>query len=85
MPQDLTFDFPFSVVDMVLMGRLSLSPWRTVEHRGLGAARRFGCGGRGHGQTDVTHLANRMVGTLSAGERQRVLARASPSPDSLAC
>jgi iron complex transport system ATP-binding protein len=60
MPQDLTFDFPFSVLDMVLMGRF---PYR----EDLAAAEEAMV------QTDVAHLANRMIATLSAGERQRAL------------
>jgi iron complex transport system ATP-binding protein len=73
MPQDLTFDFPFSVVDMVLMGRYphrrggiwNMIGWERQED--LGAAE------EAMAMTDVTHLADRIVGTLSAGERQRVL------------
>jgi iron complex transport system ATP-binding protein len=73
MPQDLSFDFPFSVLDMVLMGRFphrrgglwNLVGWERRED--LAAAE------EAMDQTDVTHLANRMIDTLSAGERQRVL------------
>jgi iron complex transport system ATP-binding protein len=73
MPQDLSFDFPFSVLDMVLMGRFpyrrgglwNLVGWEQQED--LAAAE------EAMAQTDVTHLANRMIDTLSAGERQRVL------------
>ncbi len=73
MPQDLSSDFPFSVLDMVLMGRF---PYR---HGGLwnlvGWERRedLAAAEEAMAQTDVTDLANRMVDTLSAGERQRVL------------
>lgn len=73
MPQDLSSDFPFSVLDMVLMGRF---PYR---QRGM-----WNLLGWEHGadlsvvehamaQADVTHLADREMSTLSAGERQRVL------------
>lgn len=73
MPQDLSYDFPFSVLDMVLMGRFphrrgglwNLVGWERQED--LAAAEEAMV------QTDVTHLANRMIATLSAGERQRVL------------
>ncbi|WP_455378339.1 ABC transporter ATP-binding protein [Petrachloros mirabilis] len=73
MPQDLMFDFPFSVVDMVLMGR--------YPHRRRGAWSLIGWEKRedlavveeAMAMTDVAHLAERMVCTLSAGERQRVL------------
>jgi len=73
MPQDLSSDFPFSVLDMVLMGRF---PYR---HGGVwnlvGWERRedLTVAEEAMAQTDVGHLANRMVDTLSAGERQRVL------------
>jgi len=73
MPQELSSDFPFSVLDMVLMGRFpyrrgglwNLVGWERQED--LAVAEEV------MAQTDVTHLANRMVDTLSAGERQRVL------------
>jgi len=73
MPQDLAFDFPFAVVDMVLMGR--------YPHRRGGMWNAVGWERRedlavveeAMATTDVAHLASRMVGTLSAGERQRVL------------
>jgi iron complex transport system ATP-binding protein len=73
MPQDLSYDFPFSVLDMVLMGRFphrrgglwNLVGWERQED--LASAEEAMV------QTDVRHLANRMITTLSAGERQRVL------------
>jgi iron complex transport system ATP-binding protein len=73
MPQDLSYDFPFSVLDMVLMGRFpyrreglwSLIGWERQEDLTIAK--------EAMAQTDVTHLAGRLVNTLSAGERQRVL------------
>jgi len=73
MPQDLSYDFPFSVLDMVLMGRFpyrrgglwNLVGWEREED--LAATE------KAMAETDVAHLANRMIATLSAGERQRVL------------
>jgi iron complex transport system ATP-binding protein len=73
MPQDLSYDFPFSVLDMVLMGRFpyrrsglwNLVGWERQEDLAVAED--------AMAQTDVTHLANRMIDTLSAGERQRVL------------
>jgi iron complex transport system ATP-binding protein len=73
MPQDLSYDFPFSVLDMVLMGRFphrrgglwNLVGWERQED--LASAEEAMI------QTDVRHLAIRMITTLSAGERQRVL------------
>ena len=73
MPQDLSYDFPFSVLDMVLMGRFPYRRgglWNLVGWEGqedLAVAE------EAMAQTDVTHLANRMIATLSAGERQRML------------
>jgi iron complex transport system ATP-binding protein len=73
MPQDLSYDFPFSVLDMVLMGRFphrrgglwSLVGWEKQEDLDVAE--------EAMAQADVRHLANRMIATLSAGERQRVL------------
>jgi len=73
MPQDLSYDFPFSVLDMVLMGRFpyrrsglwNLVGWERQEDLAVAED--------AMAQTDVRHLANRMIDTLSAGERQRVL------------
>jgi len=73
MPQDLSYDFPFSVLDMVLMGRFpyrrgglwNLVGWERQEDLAVAEEVMI--------QTDVIHLANRMIDTLSAGERQRVL------------
>jgi iron complex transport system ATP-binding protein len=73
MPQDLSYDFPFSVLDMVLMGRFphrrvglwNLVGWERQED--LTAAEEAMV------QADVMHLADRMIATLSAGERQRAL------------
>ena len=73
MPQDLSSDFAFTALDMVLMGRFpyrqrskwSLLGWeQRSDHLVVQQAME---------QADVTHLADREMGTLSAGERQRVL------------
>jgi iron complex transport system ATP-binding protein len=73
MPQDVASDFAFSVREMVLMGRF--------PHRQHGRWNLLGWeGSEDHiavhhamSQADVAHLAEREMGTLSAGERQRVL------------
>ncbi len=77
-PQDSPVFFPFTITEMVLMGRYP-------HHRG--AAGLYGLGWEGpedmrlaeeamH-ETDVMHLAHRLIGDVSGGERQRaIIARA---------
>ncbi|MBI3604027.1 MAG: ABC transporter ATP-binding protein [Nitrospirae bacterium] len=77
-PQESPITFPFSITEMVLMGRFPHHR-RTVGLSGLGwegpedvrvaeAAMR---------ETDVLHLAHRSIADVSGGERQRaVIARA---------
>ena len=73
MPQDLSFDFPVSVVETVLMGRYPhrrRSIWNMVgweQREDLAVAEEAMVA------TDVISLADRLLGTISAGERQRVL------------
>lgn len=67
-PQITDLDFPFTVEQVVLMGRnphLSRFQIETERDRQIAhdAMRR----------TQTLHLADRMIGTLSGGERQRVL------------
>lgn len=71
-PQSTTSDFPFTVAEMVLMGRsphLALLELEGAEdHRLARQAMEF---------TEVAHLAGRRQDELSGGERQRVtIARA---------
>jgi iron complex transport system ATP-binding protein len=73
MPQDLMFDFPFSVVDMVLMGRYPYRRSGLWNMVGWERCEDLAVVEEAMAMTDLTHLAGRMVGTLSAGERQRVL------------
>ncbi|MCF8082077.1 MAG: ABC transporter ATP-binding protein [Deltaproteobacteria bacterium] len=71
-PQVTTVDFPFSVTEMVLMGR---SPHLGI----LGMERRadLEIAREAMAFTDVLYLADRKVGSLSGGELQRVsIARA---------
>ena len=73
MPQDLSFDFPFSVLDMVLMGRFPHRRSGLWNFVGWEQQEDLAVAEEAMAQTDVRHLANRMIATLSAGERQRVL------------
>lgn len=67
-PQAVPADIPFTVAEVVLMGRSPHLPWlgferrmdREIAHQAI----RF---------TDLEHLACRRLDQLSAGERQRVL------------
>jgi len=71
-PQDTVIEFPFSVTEIVLMGR---APYA----RGFGfeSAADLEIAGAAMQRTGVTDLATREVHELSGGERQRVvLARA---------
>lgn len=67
-PQDLTPAFPFTVLEMVLMGRTPyLSPW------GGGGAQDWRRVREAMTATSVLHLAERRIDELSGGERQRVV------------
>jgi iron complex transport system ATP-binding protein len=67
-PQVAPVEIPFTVAEVVLMGRSPHLPWLGLERRKdlemAEQAMRF---------THVTHLAGRKLDHLSAGERQRVL------------
>ncbi|NDJ78461.1 MAG: heme ABC transporter ATP-binding protein [Chloroflexi bacterium] len=67
-PQITTLDFPFTVQQVVLMGRnphLSRFQLETAQDRGIVE--------RALERTQTGELAHRLIGTLSGGERQRVL------------
>jgi iron complex transport system ATP-binding protein len=71
-PQETTIELPFSVLEVVLMGR---SPY--LGKFGFEGARDLAVAQRAMEKTEVQALAAREVHTLSGGERQRViLARA---------
>jgi iron complex transport system ATP-binding protein len=65
-PQDTTISFDFSVRDVVAMGRHPHKPR-------FGADPDPGAVDRAMERTGVTDLAERSIGTVSGGERQRVL------------
>ncbi len=67
-PQDAGVGFPFTVLDLVLMGRTPhLGPLDMEGPEDLGAAE------RAMRATGVDHLADRLVNEVSGGERQRVI------------
>lgn len=67
-PQDSTWEFDFSVLDVVLMGRTPyLSRFATEGEADLAAAR------QAMEMTDTWRLRERSIISLSGGERQRVL------------
>lgn len=71
-PQDTTMQFPFTAMEIVLMGR---SPH--VRGRMFESERDRAIAAEMMKQTDTSHLAHQPVTTLSGGERQRVfIARA---------
>jgi iron complex transport system ATP-binding protein len=71
-PQETTIELPFSVLEVVLMGR---SPY--LGRFGFERAHDLAVAQRAMEQTGVTSLATREIHALSGGERQRViLARA---------
>lgn len=77
-PQDSLQVFPFTIAEIVLMGRFP-------HHRSRWTLAGFGWEGpedirlaeEAMSETDVTHLAGRLIGDVSGGERQRaIIARA---------
>ncbi len=71
-PQETHVDFPFTVMEMVLMGRAPYLGGLALE-----SATDVACAHEAMERMGVAHLASRMVQELSGGERQRVvLARA---------
>jgi iron complex transport system ATP-binding protein len=67
-PQDVWVPFPFSVLEMVLMGRTP-----HLGSMGLETQHDVEIARRALERLDILHLQDRAVQTLSGGERQRVL------------
>ena len=67
-PQVAPVDIPFTVAEVVLMGRSPHLPWLGLERR-----KDLEIAERAMHFTHVDHLAGRKLDQLSAGERQRVL------------
>jgi len=67
-PQESPVLFPFTVAEVVLMGRAPyIGSFAFERHEDLEVAR------RAMEQTDVADLADRLMGELSGGEKQRVI------------
>ena len=73
MPQDVSFDVPFSVADTVLMGRYPYRSQGIWNLMGWERQEDFVIADDAMAMADVASLADRIVETLSAGEPQRVL------------
>jgi iron complex transport system ATP-binding protein len=86
-PQDSLQVFPFTIAEIVLMGRFP-------HHRSKWNLAGFGCEGpedlrlaeEAMRETDVAHLAGRSIGDVSGGERQRaIIARALTQQPQVLC
>jgi iron complex transport system ATP-binding protein len=67
-PQDTTVTFPYTVAEMVLMGRAPHRPLLALE-----GARDVAVAERVMAETGILDLAGRRITELSGGERQRVI------------
>jgi len=67
-PQDTLWVFPYTVLEVVLMGR---SPY--VGHSGFENAQDLAIAREAMRLTDIEHLADKLITGISGGERQRVL------------
>jgi len=63
LPQHSHLTFPFSVIEVVLLGRL---PYKTTQAQNLAIIRQL------MEETEVWHLRDRIYTSLSGGEKQRV-------------
>lgn len=65
LPQESILNFPFTALEVTLMGR-------TPHIRGIESARDFGIAREALKAVEMDHLETRLYTTLSGGERQRV-------------
>jgi len=76
-PQESQLLFPFTITEMVLMGRFPHQRGRGLAGFGWEGAEDLRRAQEAMRETDVAHLANRLITDVSGGERQRaVIARA---------
>jgi iron complex transport system ATP-binding protein len=76
-PQESQLLFPFTITEMVLMGRFPHQRGRGLAGFGWEGAEDLRLAQEAMRETDVAHLAHRLVTDVSGGERQRaVIARA---------
>ena len=67
-PQESHFLYPYTVMDVILMGRAPYSPLM-----GFDRSVDIDIAGRALGRVGLSHLSDRMIQTLSGGERQMVI------------
>jgi iron complex transport system ATP-binding protein len=71
-PQEVEIAFPFTVQDVVLMGRYPHKSDHLWDLWGWESSADFAAAERAMAELNVLHLAEHAIGELSGGERQRV-------------